>query len=450
LSRDVPHRGVPLARSHWPLALLAAITLVSGAAQGFGNFDLDIYEYQCYAVAFWQGSGALSTLPAGQCDLMTAVAGPALATHPYRTLPREYGGLALAVFSPPLLAPAPWYPWVFAAEMVLVLLATMYICARAGPWLAGHVYLLYVLVGSMLMAAARFDVFPALLTLVAVVWAQRGRQVPAYVALAAATLLKLYPVVLLLPFLIHDLRRAEQPWAHRVRGLAVYGGVIAVVTGISLGLNPAGALAPIGFLTRRGIEIESVPAALLLLAHVGWGVPLDSTVVVNVTTLVSPLAGAAAAAGVALTLGLLGASAQRLWRRRLGLREACLATLLAVLAGSKVLSPQYLLWVAPLVAVVYGTRLPWCLGWCAVCLLTTLAFPAAYDDSLSWLHVPPPVLELWLAAGRNLLLVLFTCAVVSGHTRPRERTDAVASDMGVLVVGGGTCGEPVARRARRT
>ncbi|GAC1455183.1 MAG: hypothetical protein PVSMB4_15750 [Ktedonobacterales bacterium] len=436
MSHDALRRGMPLACSPWPLALLASVVLVVSAAQAFGNFNLDIYEYQCYAVAFWRGSGALSSLPAGQCDLMSAVAGPALASHPLRTLPREYGGLALAVFSLPLLAPAPWYPWLFAAEMSLVVLATAFVCAREGPRLAGHAYLLYVLVGSMLLAAARFDVFPALLTLLALVWAQRGRQAPAYVALAAATLVKLYPVVLLLPFLIHDLRQSGQPRAHRLRGLAIYVGVIALDVGISLGMSPTAALAPVGFLMQRGIEIESVPAALLLIAHVGLGVPLDSTIVVNVTTLVSPLAGAAAVAGMVLTLGLVVASAWRQWRRRLSLREACLVTVLAVLAGSKVLSPQYLLWVAPLVAVVYGMHLPRCLGWCVVCLLTTLAFPIAYDGSLSWLRVPSPLLELWLSAARNAVLVLFTLAALRGHGRPRERSDADASAVGEVVVVG--------------
>lgn len=206
-------------------------------------------------------------------------------------MPRESGGLALAVFSLPLLAPAPWYPWLFAAEMIVVVVATAYVCAREGPRRAGHAYLLNVLVGSMLTAAARFDVCPGLLTLLALVWAQRGRQAPAYVALAVATLVKLYPVALLLPFLIHDLRQSEQSWAHRLRGVAIYVGLLALGVGISVRLSPTAALAPVGFLMQRGIAIESVPAALLLIAHVGLGVPLDSTIVVNMTTLDSPLAG---------------------------------------------------------------------------------------------------------------------------------------------------------------
>lgn len=405
------------------MALLATLALVSAAAQAIGNFNLDVYEYQCYAVAFWHGSAALDSLPAGQCDIMRAVAGPALAAQPFRTLPHEYGALALAVFSPPLVAPAPWYSWLFTGEMILVVLATAYLCARAGPRLAGHVYLLYVLLGSMLLAAERFDVVPALLTLVALVWARQGRQAPAYVTLAAATLVKLYPLALLLPFLIADLRRTGWHWRQVARGPAIYAAVVAPVMGVALALNPAGALAPIGFLAQRGIEIESVPAALLLLAHVGMGAPLASALVVNVSTLVSPLAGAASTAALALMLGLLVAGAWRQWRGGISLGVACLVTLLALLAGSKVFSTQYLLWVAPLVAVEYGPDMPWCPWWSVVCLLTMFAFPAAYDGSLTWPHVSSWLLELWLASIRNAALLLFTVAVLTGRVRWYARAD---------------------------
>lgn len=81
-------------------------------------------------------------------------------------------------------------------------------------------------------------------------------------------------------------------------------------------------------------------------------------------------------------------------------------------------------------------NLPRCLGWCVVCLLTTLAFPIAYDGSLSWLRVPAPLLERCLAAARNAVLVLFTFAVLHGRGRPRERSDAAASEAGAVVVVG--------------
>jgi hypothetical protein len=71
--------------------------------------------------------------------------------------------------------------------------------------------------------------------------------------------------------------------------------------------------------------------------------------------------------------------------------------------GSKVLSPQYVIWLLPLVPLG-AAGLPGLVlsaAFLAVCYLTTQVFPTHYDDLLS-LRSPGP--ELLLA--RNLLLVL--------------------------------------------
>ena len=69
--------------------------------------------------------------------------------------------------------------------------------------------------------------------------------------------------------------------------------------------------------------------------------------------------------------------------------------------GSKVLSPQYMIWLLPLVPLSAGgaAGAAVCAVFLVACLLTTQVFPTHYDDLLAFRYPGP---ELLLA--RNLLL----------------------------------------------
>jgi hypothetical protein len=79
------------------------------------------------------------------------------------------------------------------------------------------------------------------------------------------------------------------------------------------------------------------------------------------------------------------------------------ALILAFMLGSKVLSPQYVVWLLPLLPLSAGGALGLVLSalFLATCYLTTQVFPVHYDDLLN-LRFPGPHLLL----ARNLLLVL--------------------------------------------
>ena len=95
------------------------------------------------------------------------------------------------------------------------------------------------------------------------------------------------------------------------------------------------------------------------------------------------------------------------------------ALILAFMLGSRVLSPQYMIWLLPLVPLsaggFVGTII--CALFLAACFTTTLVFPVHYDDLLSFRYPGP---ELLLA--RNLLLVILwvtmlTLAAVGAEKR---------------------------------
>jgi hypothetical protein len=79
------------------------------------------------------------------------------------------------------------------------------------------------------------------------------------------------------------------------------------------------------------------------------------------------------------------------------------ALILALMLGSKILSPQYVIWLLPLVPLSVGgvSGLGVSAVFLAACYLTTQVFPIHYYDLLN-LRYPGPQLLL----ARNLLCVL--------------------------------------------
>jgi hypothetical protein len=388
----------------WPaLALTAALILVV-VAGSLNGYALDVYEYQCYAVAFWRGAGGLVALPMSQCDLMHAIVGHPLAAAPFHTIPVEYGALTLLALLPPLLAPAAWYPWLFAGEMILAIGATAWLCARISGTRAGYAYLLWLLVGAGMLAGSRFDVLPALGTVLALACARRRWMLRAALLLAMATLIKWYPLVLLAPLIVADLR-ADGLRARVLRLPAAFAGVVAAGLALTWLINPHDAWRPLSFLAARGLELESLPASAVWVAHAAWGTPAMLVYEVNVQTLATPGTTNVETAATALGLALAVAALWLQWRGRLTLGQVSLIALLALLVGSKVFSPQYVLWVAPLLALEAAPLSLVGVLWLVVSALTVLAFPTAYEGVFSGSGLPAWQAVAWISAGRNVALV---------------------------------------------
>ena len=152
------------------VAGLAAAVLSVYAAGDWRGADVDLFH--TYALGFW---GNLS--------------------HPL--LPTEYPPLSMLPFSLTLLGPAAWYPDVFAFWMgVIAVLGYLAFRRLASPPQA-NAYALYVVAAGVATLLFRFDLVPALITVGAVWLMQRGRFSAVYPLLAVATLMKLFPLLLL-------------------------------------------------------------------------------------------------------------------------------------------------------------------------------------------------------------------------------------------------------------
>ncbi len=400
----------------WLFGALAALMLLVAATKDTG----DVFEYHCYAIDFWQGAHVANTALATRCDVKI----PDLATAPFQGLPREYGPLSLVVFSLPLLAPLGWYDTVFFALMSGAILGVAWLLDRFGPRGAGHIWLLYTLLGSMVVAAGRFDVLPAAAALIALIATQRGRPLSAYTALAVGILLKFYPVVLVPLLLIQSWkRRREEPFW---RGPALLVGIVLAGEGVAALINPARALQPFSFMGGRCTEAEAFPATLTYLWADLTGGHATLSFAKQYSSLCQFGPGANAAQLIAAFAGIAGLIAVYWlhWRGRLSLMHGFLFATSMIILGSKVFSVQYLLWLSPLVAYVYGAQLLALAGWGAVCLATTLYFPVAISP---WVLV---YLGLWLweqtqslIAARNILMVIVGALALRGALR-RSRNAA--------------------------
>ncbi len=298
----------------------------------------------------------------------------------FATLPKEYGPLAIVVFSLPLLGSAGLYPWLFAAEMIAVVLGVALLLHRIAPVGAGRVWLLNVMLGSAATAAARFDVVPAACTLLALVALTRGHHSWAYAALAAGTLLKIYPALLLPLFLIESWRmRGTIPlWR---RGPGLYAAAVVMVEGVAWLLNPASALRPATFMRGRCVQVGSLPASLSALGALVSREPISFLYSYNSICQVSSGLGVLSAICIGMAMVGIAAVIVLYWRGAISLGLAALLLLALALLGSEVFSPQYLLWISPLVAWEFGLRdLRAFAGWCLVCLATTLCYPLSYHE----------------------------------------------------------------------
>jgi hypothetical protein len=214
--------------------------------------------------------------------------------------------------------------------------------------------------GSLLLlgpiAVSRYDAFPAMLTAVAAVALLSGRRVLACAAITAGFVAKAYPLVLL-PIALIELYRARGRRGV-AEGLAVT--LLVSLAGFVLFLvqAPHGLWWAMKRQVTRPLQIESLAASFWAIAH-QFGLRVESVKSYgsdNLTTHGASLAATLSGFVVALALIAVWALFARGRRSRADIAAALAASVTAYVAFSKVFSPQYLVWLVPLVPLVGGKK----------------------------------------------------------------------------------------------
>jgi hypothetical protein len=259
-------------------------------------------------------------------------------------------------------------------------------------------------------AYARFDLVPGILAGVGLLLLGQAPRVAAGAA-AVATGLKLWPA-LLLPALAAPTRSRRG-----VLFVVVSVGVLLAGTSVALA-GWARLVSPLTWQADRGLQVEGVLATP---AMVGWALAPEHFAVAygpfNAFEVTGPGVDALTAASGLLSVLLvpaLGLLWLRAWRQGTAVRAddvawLALAAVAVFMVTSKVLSPQYLLWLLPAAAAALAVvdqprRLR---RWSVVLLvatgLTQVVFPIGYAGI-----VEPQPWSPWVVlvlAVRNLLLV---------------------------------------------
>jgi hypothetical protein len=342
---------------------------------------------------------------------------------PYRDFGLEYPPAALPVFVIPSLLRSQNgnladYRDGFEAEMLVCgLLALLFMLSvllrlEAGPvrltLALGLAAAAPLLLGSVVLS--RFDLWPAALTVGALAALVAGRDRLGVGVLGLAFAAKLYPAALLPMAVTWVWRR------HGRREAVVCTGVFAAIALACflpfLVLAPHGVWDALTRQTSRPLQIETLGAGFLLVAHQ----VADVGVTMRSSHGSQNLAGAGPDALAVLQTVLQLATLLGVWvwfargpADRDRLVRACAAAVCAFVAFGKVLSPQFLIWLIPLVPLVRGRRGLAAGGLLAVALvLTQLWFPFRYWDLV--LHVR--ALPSWLVLARDLTLVALLAVLV--------------------------------------
>jgi hypothetical protein len=371
IGRGLRHVGSVVGALHlerrWTWSAVGAILIAFALWQALAP-NGDLYQYRCFALAFWKGSSEAIRAPGCVGRLPT---GPFPAFH---VLPREYPPLALLVFSLPLLAGGQIsmliYVLAFNALMLGCLGATAALVARASSGVAEspraeQAYLLWLAVGSTTIALVRFDAAPALLTVAALILALRRPSWIPYALLALATMLKLYPALFIALLAAWDWRRRGRRSPGRLLpvwagGPLLAGAIIVVVQAVADAFARSPGVPWLSVQGGRPAQIESTAAGLVWLWDVmtGHGSGLHVVNVQRSLAFVDPLGSRLAT--ITLTLALLGVA----WAMfaiasgKLAPLRGIAGGLLALLAGSSIFSPQYLIWASPLVALALAEHPP--------------------------------------------------------------------------------------------
>lgn len=302
----------------------------------------------------------------------------------------------------------------FAVALLLFILSLdalfSYGLARRRAWWAFGFWLLFGLALAPIFTR-RLDILPGLAVAAAALWLGRSPRA-ASALLAVATALKLWPLALASGLVGHV--RSAGTWIR----LAWFGGTIIALSLLSaLTQGWWRVLSPLTYQDERGLQSETIAATPFLWLRAfnpdRWSIHYAESQSYEVF-------GPGVSIGLLASTIMVGATALlligiTLWRffftggnDPTATRAFWLLTVLLILVSAKVFSPQYLLWVGPLLAVMLALDSSRALRWCAAFLLdaaglTCLVYPVFFEGFLAS-HLSVVI----IASLRNILIVAAT------------------------------------------
>ena len=306
--------------------------------------------------------------------------------------------------------------WMCGAIALLAMAATLRVL-RARPWAP----LLFAALAPLALGTvilSRFDLWPAALAAAGVAALANGRFRSGHLLLGIGAAAKFYPAILLPLAVAYTWKRHSRREALVSIGLAA--AVFLLVFLPFLVLSPSGVWESIRVQLERPLQVESLGSALLLVGHHVFGYGLAGETSHGSQNVAGTAADVLGVLSTVLQAGVLlwvWVSFARGSATTSAFVRATAAAICVFVAFGKVLSPQFLIWLIPVVPLVRGRRGLWAGALLlAAFVLTQIWFPFRYfrlaldfETGLSWLLL-----------ARDLVLVALALLLVP-HTRRRSR-----------------------------
>ncbi len=338
---------------------------------------------------------------------------------PYRDFGIEYPPGALPVFAAPAIGHDGFslYNREFQILMALCGIGALFamtwalrsLAASAERMAAALAFaaLAPLVLGSVILY--RYDLWPATLAVGGLAAVLAGRERLGFASLGLGIAAKVFPAVLIPPAFAYVWRTRGRREALLCLGAAA--AVVAAVILPFLALAPHGVWDSVVGQATRPLQIESLASAVLLAAHQVGGLAItmeSSRGSQNLSGSLPDALGTASSAFLVVALLGIWAAAARGPATPERLVRFSAASVVAFVSLGKVLSPQFLIWLIPLVPLVRGRRGLAASGLLGLALLLTqLWFPIRYWDLVAFASLPS-----WLVLARDLTLLVLLAVLL--------------------------------------
>jgi uncharacterized membrane protein len=347
---------------------------------------------------------------------------------PYRDFILEYPPFALFFFILPRLFTSNLgiYTVAFQMEVFLFDLLGLYMIYRIAqyqgksPWKMLTVYTVAILaIGPFI--AETYDIFPAIIVLLALYYFWMGKHKTSWGILAVGALTKIYPVTLAPIFLFYYVRNHQYKriWS----GILVFAASSLAIIIPFLAISPSSLLSLINYHVQRGLQLETVYSSFLLIVGKFSSTSPQVAYGAGSWNVTGPLADSLAVISTFVMAFLLLMSYWFIYSRiktgksQLIEMSTCFLLVIAVvLITSKVLSPQHLIWLFPLLPLLSGRQryAIWAV-FVVIGALTYYIFPLHFTELVNLNSALVAVLLI-----RDIFLVILT--VLVGISLYRLRT----------------------------
>jgi Glycosyltransferase family 87 len=336
---------------------------------------------------------------------------------PYLDFHPEYPPAALLLFVGPfLVGGGPGYFQVFQLEMAgfdFAAIAAVFAFATR-LWPDKEVRQIAAAAAYLVATAAlhpvllwRYDIAPAALTIAALYFAATRREIAGAVLLGLGGSVKLWPLALAPLWLGSSVQ--SRGWRSALREAAAMGAGVVIPLCFFVPRARLGIFGFLQFQSERVLQIESWWANLALLADAVGLAPARITYNHGAFNVEGGLATALrAVARIAAVLLVFAPQIIALRPRGLAAGElpartwldVATASVLGILVGTSVLSPQFMIWIVPLLVL---SEAPGIAAAIAIAAFTTAVYPWLYDPLV--LRQPPRfAIALACLSARNVIL----------------------------------------------